>query len=181
MPAALADFYQLIPGTAGQSGIFQRDTVQAEDHVHGRAHFMADAGKKAVLCPAALLRSQQPGLQMLSFHDALGDPVDQSVHDKDKDAAAEENGGHDQVGLAEKTDGNIPEKKHDKKKDRNIENAHLFAPLLASPDVAGIADEAIDVVNHQKASEQYHAVNDPFHRSQPTSLPLPCIILFIIP
>ena len=40
---AAADFLQLLPGVGGQVGVAERDTVEADNGVHGRAYFVAHA------------------------------------------------------------------------------------------------------------------------------------------
>ena len=62
---APADFLQMLPGALREAGVFQRDTVQADDGVHGRPDFVAHGGQEGRFRGVGLFRLLQRVFQRL--------------------------------------------------------------------------------------------------------------------
>ena len=154
-----ADLFELLARLRLEVGVAQRDVVEADDRVHGRPDLMAHVGQEAGLGAAGFLRRHELRLELLVFQDALRDPVQHQVHDENEDAAAEEDAGHDEIRLPEEPDDQIAQQEHDQQGDRDVQDAGARLEGRLAPDAARKADEAVDVADHQRSAEEYHAVN----------------------
>ena len=147
------NLHELIPCFIGQIGILQGQRVQTQDHVHGGAHLMAHAGEKRALGAADLLDRDKLRLHLFVFEDAVRDAVEHPVHDKNKDAAAEQDAGDDKIRLAEKTDSQVADQKQNQQHDGDIQDPVFAAPVFQTADTPGKAHKTHDIVNHQKAAQ----------------------------
>ena len=148
MLCAALDLLQSVFYLRRQIFILQKNGVQADDRIQRRAHLMAHAGKKPRFGTAALFRGHELGFQMFIFDNAFGDAAQQLIHDINKDTAAEQNPGHDEIRFPEQAYRKISEKKEYQKNNRNIQNAVFLIPGFEASDIAGKVNKTIYIINH---------------------------------
>ena len=174
VPCARVDLVQMGAARGRDPLVLLQQAQQAQDRVEGRAHLMAHVGEKILLGPVCGLRRHQLCLKPFGFVDMVRNAPQQIYNDKNKNTAAEENAGHQQVGLAEKGDHEIADQKQDQQNSRNEQDHALLVPAPVSAELAGEADVAVDVVHHQSAAEIDHPVNKYLkHTEQPSFQHLP--------
>ena len=121
---------------------------------------MADGGHEACLDPLCLLSRQQLRLHAFIIHDPTGDAKEQLVHDKDKDAAPEQNPGHHQIRLSKDPHHQIADEEQDKEDDGNVQDRISALPGRAALRKTGVPDKARYAQDHHGGAQIHKQMNN---------------------
>ena len=117
---------------------------------------MRHVGQKKSLGPVGLLRRGRPDFQCFIFLNAVNRPLNQPQHQKDKDAAAQQNGSYHQIRLSHQPDHQIPGQKQYQQHNRRPKQPPFLVQVSIFPHLSGKKDITINVESHQKASRKDH-------------------------
>ena len=157
------DLFQIVFCLGRQIIRFKRKRIESENHIHRRAHFMADGCQKGILGFIAFFRCHEFCLKMLVFADDFSYPDQGNIHDKNENTAAEENSGNDQCWLAEKGNQKIANQEKNKQKNRDIQDGAFMAQAFLVMDLFCEVYKPPYIENHEDCAKIDHSVYYPIH------------------